>query len=62
MAPGGDSTRAYFASCDGGVVDIIDTSTDTYILNLAEPVGTRPPIPPDAQNPPQNTIFLLAGP
>jgi DNA-binding beta-propeller fold protein YncE len=62
MAPGGDSSRAYFSSCDGGVVDIIDTATDTYILNLPEPVGTRPPIPPDAENPPQNTIFLLAGP
>ena len=43
-----------FASCDGGVVDIIDTSTDTYILNQPEPAGTRPPIPPDAENPPQN--------
>jgi len=62
MAAGGDSSRAYFASCDGGVVDIIDTSTDSYILNLAEPVGTRTPIPPDPQNPPQNPVFLMAGP
>ncbi len=62
MAAGGDSNRAYFASCDGGVVDIIYTSTDTYTLNLAEPVGTRPPIPPNPQNPPQNPIFLMAGP
>jgi DNA-binding beta-propeller fold protein YncE len=59
---GGDSSRAYFASCDGGVVDIIDTATDSYYLNLAEPVGTRMPIPPNPQNPPQNPIFLLAGP
>jgi DNA-binding beta-propeller fold protein YncE len=62
MAAGGDSTRAYFASCDGGVVDIIDTSAEQYILNLAEPVGTLPPIPPDPQNPPQNPVFLMAGP
>jgi DNA-binding beta-propeller fold protein YncE len=62
MAAGGDSTRAYLSSCDGGVVDIIDTSTDSYILNLAAPVGTRPPIPPNPQNPPQNPVFLIAGP
>jgi DNA-binding beta-propeller fold protein YncE len=62
MAAGGDSTRAYLASCDGGNVNIIDTSNDTYILNLPAPVGTRPPIPPAAQNPPQNPVFLLAGP
>jgi hypothetical protein len=62
MAPGGDSSRAYLSSCDSGVVDIINTATDTYILNQPEPAGTRPPIPPDTQNPPQNPVFLLAGP
>jgi YVTN family beta-propeller protein len=62
MAPGGDSSRAYLSACDSGVVDIIDTSTDTYILNQPEPASTRPPIPPDTQNPPQNPVFLLAGP
>jgi DNA-binding beta-propeller fold protein YncE len=62
MAPGGDSTRAYLSTCDGGVVDIIDTSTDTYILNQAEPASARPPIASETQNPSQNPIFLLAGP
>ena len=62
MAPGGDSSRAYLSTCDSGVVDIINTTTDTYILNQPEPAGTRPPIPPDTQNPPQNPVFLLAGP
>ncbi len=62
MAPGGDSTRAYLSTCDGGVVDIIDTSTDTYILNQAEPASTRPPIASETQNPSQNPVFLLAGP
>jgi DNA-binding beta-propeller fold protein YncE len=62
MAPGGDSSRAYLSTCDSGVVDIINTATDTYILNQPEPAGTRPPIPPDTQNPPQNPVFLLAGP
>ena len=62
MAAGGDSSRAYLASCDGGMVNIIDTSTDTYILNKSAPVGTRPPIPPSLLNPPQNPVFLFAGP
>jgi DNA-binding beta-propeller fold protein YncE len=62
MAAGGDSSRAYLASCDGGMVNIIDTSTDTYFLNLTAPIGTRPPIPPNPQNPPQNPVFLIAGP
>ncbi len=62
MAAGGDSSRAYLSSCDGGNVNIIDTSSDTYILNLPTPVSSRPPIPPNPQNPPQNPVFLIAGP
>jgi hypothetical protein len=62
MAAGGDSSRAYLSSCDQGAVDIIDTATDSYVLNLSAPVGTRTPIPPDPLNPPQNPVFLIAGP
>ena len=62
MAAGGDSSRAYLASCDGGNVNIIDTSNDTYIQNLLAPVGSRAPIPPSPLNPPQNPVFLFAGP
>jgi DNA-binding beta-propeller fold protein YncE len=62
MAAGGDSSRAYLSSCDGGMVNIIDTSSDTYALNLPAPVGVRLPIPPDPLNPPQNPVFLFAGP
>jgi DNA-binding beta-propeller fold protein YncE len=62
MTYGGDSSRAYDASCDGGMVNIIDTSSNTYVLNLPAPVGTRMPIPPNPQNPPQNPVFLMAGP
>ncbi len=62
IAAGGDSSRAYLSSCDGGNVNLIDTSNDTYIENLPAPVGTRPPIPPNPLNPPQNPVFLFAGP
>jgi len=62
MAAGGDSSRVYLASCDGGMVNIIRTSDDTYLLNLPEPASARSPIPPSNQPPPQNPVFLLAGP
>jgi hypothetical protein len=59
MAAGGDSSRAYLASCDGGMVNIIDTTGDTYVLNLPAPLGVRPG---GQQNLPQNPVFLFAGP
>src|SRR5208282_1154281 len=62
MAAAGDSTRAYLSSCDGGNVNIIDTSNDTYILNQPAPIGSRAPNPPNPLSPPQNPVFLIAGP
>jgi DNA-binding beta-propeller fold protein YncE len=59
MAAGGDSSRAYLASCDGGNVNVIDTSSDTYILNLPAPIGSRSG---GQFNLPQNPVFLMAGP
>lgn len=60
MASGGDSTRAYLASCDGGMVNIIDTSTNSYIENQPVPAGVG--TGSGSQNVPQNPVFLLAGP
>src|ERR1035437_654694 len=56
MAAGGDSSRAYLSSCDGGDVHIIDTSNDTYNGSLSAPPGSR------GNTPPQNPVFLFAGP
>jgi len=56
MAAAGDSSRAYLSSCDGGNVNIIDTTTDSYTSNLPAPAGSR------LQNPPQSPVFLIAGP
>jgi hypothetical protein len=61
MAAGGDSSRAYLSSCDGGMVNIVDTSSDTYITNLTAPVSSRS-VAGSSQNPPQNPVFLIAGP
>lgn len=62
MAAAGDSTRVYLASCDGANVNVIDTVTDTYLLHLPAPGSLRAPIPPSTQPPPQNPVFLIAGP
>lgn len=62
MGAGGDSTRVYLSSCDGGLVDIINTSTEAYLVNITAPIGIRQIIPPAVQNPPMNPIFLIAGP
>lgn len=62
MAAGGDSTRAYLSTCDGGNVNIIQTATDTYYFNLPAPYSARNPIPPSVENPPQNPVFMIAGP
>jgi hypothetical protein len=62
MAAGGDSSRVYLGSCDGGNVNIIRTSDDTYLLSLSAPASSRAPIPPSTQPPPQNPVFLIAGP
>jgi DNA-binding beta-propeller fold protein YncE len=62
MAAGGDSSRVYVSSCDLGYVNIIDTSNDTYLLSLPAPASARDHIPPSNQPPPQNPVFLIAGP
>jgi hypothetical protein len=62
MAAGGDSSRTYLSSCDGGAVNIVDTTIESYIEDLPAPIGARAPIPPNLLNPSQNPIFLLAGP
>lgn len=60
MAAGGDSTRVYLGSCDSGSVHMIDTSNDSYIAALPAPPSARPP--QGTQPPPQNPVFLIAGP
>jgi DNA-binding beta-propeller fold protein YncE len=62
MAAAGDSSASYLSSCDGGIVNIVDTSNDSYSNGLLEPIGTRQPTPPSTLNPPQSPVFLLAGP
>ena len=62
MAAAGDSSRIYLSSCDAGGVGVIRTFDDTFIVNLFAPASVRAPIPPSSQPPPQNPVFLFAGP
>ncbi len=62
MAPAGDSSRAYFSACDGGNINVIRTADDTYVSGLQAPSSARPPLSSGAQPPPQNPVFLIAGP
>jgi hypothetical protein len=61
MVAGGDSSRVYLASCDGGNVNFIDTANDTYLQRLPAPPSDRPPVNGN-QPPPQNPVFMIAGP
>jgi DNA-binding beta-propeller fold protein YncE len=58
----GDSSRVYVGNCDAGSTAIIRTQDDTAVLNLPAPVSALPPPTPGAQPPPQNPVFVLAGP
>ena len=62
MAAGGDSSRVYLSSCDAGNVNVVDTTTESYILNTLTENSQRPPIAPSQENAPQNPTFMIAGP
>jgi len=62
MAAGGDSSRVYLTSCDGGNVSIIYTSSDSFAESADAPASARSPIPPSTQAPPQSPVFAFAGP
>jgi YVTN family beta-propeller protein len=44
VAASEDSTRVYVGNCDAGSVDIIQTSNDTLLLQLAAPLGQSPTV------------------
>jgi hypothetical protein len=62
MAAAGDSSRAYMSACDGGNINVINTDSDTNVMSLQAPFSARAPIPPSTEPPPQNPVYLIAGP
>jgi len=61
-ASAGDSSRVYVGNCDAGNISIIRTLDDTPVLSLPAPVSAGQPPPGSTQPPPQNPVFVVAGP
>lgn len=61
-AASADSTRVYVARCDAEGVSIVRTSDDTLLFDLPAPVSSFPPPAGSTQPPPQNPVWVVAGP
>src|SRR2546430_3037619 len=66
---GSDGSRVFVSNCDAGGTKIILTSTDTLVPDLSgnpllipAPSSSFPPTNAGDQPPPQNPVFILAGP
>jgi YVTN family beta-propeller protein len=62
VAAAADSSRVYVANCDAENAAIIRTSNDTLLLQIPAPFSAQPPPAPGGTPPPQNPVFILAGP
>jgi DNA-binding beta-propeller fold protein YncE len=62
MAAAADSTRVYVGNCDAGNTAVIQTSNDTLLTQIASPVSAQKPATSGGTPPPQNPVFVLAGP
>ena len=62
LAAAADSTRVYLGNCDAGSTAIIETSNDKLVVQMAAPFSSQPPSQPGGTPPPQNPVFVLAGP
>jgi YVTN family beta-propeller protein len=61
-ASSSNSNRAYIASCDAGVIHVLNTATDKFVTDIAAPVSAFPPSTPTTPPPHQRPVFMLAGP
>ncbi|MGB7585292.1 MAG: YncE family protein [Terriglobales bacterium] len=62
VAAAADSSRVYVANCDAGNTAIIQTSNDTLLVQMQAPFSAQPPPGPGGTPPPQNPVFVVAGP
>jgi YVTN family beta-propeller protein len=62
VAAAADSSRVYVGNCDAGDTAIIQTSNDTLVMQMPAPFSAQPPPMPGGTPPPQNPVFVLAGP
>jgi YVTN family beta-propeller protein len=62
IAAAADSSRVYVSNCDAEDTAIIQTSNDTLVTQMPAPFSAQPPPTPGGTPPPQNPVFVLAGP
>jgi hypothetical protein len=62
MATAGNSTRLYVTNCFASATDIIDTTTNTRVLTMNSPTSAYPPLSSSNYPPPQNPVYVVAGP
>jgi YVTN family beta-propeller protein len=62
VAAAADSSRVYVGNCDAENTGIIQTSNDTLLMQMPAPFSAQPPPMPGGTPPPQNPVFILAGP
>lgn len=62
MAASGNSARLYVTNCYASSTDVIDTSTNTRVLTMNSPTSAYPPLSSSHYPPPQNPVFVVAGP
>ncbi len=62
VAAAADSTKVYVSSCDAGTTTILKTSSNLKVAAMPSPRSAFPPPAPKAQSPPQNPVFIVAGP
>ena len=56
-----DNTRVYVSNCDAGSVGVLQTSDDTFVLNVTSPVSAFSQMPSTGFPPPQNPVFIFQG-
>lgn len=62
VAAAADYSRVYVGNCDAGNIAIIQTSNDALLLTMAAPVSAQKPASAGGVPPPQNPVFVVAGP
>ena len=62
MATAGNNSRLYVANCFAANTSIIDTSTNRLVLTMDAPTSAYPVVAGTSFPPPQNPVFVVAGP
>jgi hypothetical protein len=62
MAVSANSARLYVTNCLASSTDIVATSTNTRALTMNSPTSAYPPLSSSNFPPPQNPVFVVAGP